>query len=85
MTSALRKQLSRLSIWHRLLQDAPNIADVLKLSHMYWSRKLVRWAESQQLQIVSFRGARFYEAATLSNPWPNAGYIRTRSHGPPTR
>ena len=34
---------------------------VLKLSHMYWSRKLARWAESQQLQIVSFRGARFYE------------------------
>ena len=34
---------------------------VLKLSRMYWSRKLERWAESQQLQIVSFRGARFYE------------------------
>jgi hypothetical protein len=60
MTSALRKQLSRLSIWHRLLQDAG-------------SRKLVRWAESQQLQIVSFRGARFYEAATAPESMAQRG------------
>ena len=34
---------------------------VLKLSHMYWGQKLLLWAEGQQLEIVSFRGARFYE------------------------
>jgi len=32
-----------------------------KLSNKYWNRRLVRWAESQRLQIVSFRGAMFYE------------------------
>jgi hypothetical protein len=29
---------------------------VLTLSRIYWNRKLMQWAESQQLQLVSFRG-----------------------------
>ena len=33
----------------------------LKLSRMYWNRRLMRWAESQRLQLVSFRGAWFFE------------------------
>lgn len=33
----------------------------LKLSRMYWNRKLTQWAESQHLQLVNFRGAWFYE------------------------
>jgi len=32
-----------------------------KLSLMYWKRRLTQWAESQRLQLVRFRGARFYE------------------------
>jgi hypothetical protein len=32
-----------------------------KLSRLYWNRRLKQWAESQQLQLVRFRGARFYE------------------------
>src|ERR1700756_2324200 len=32
-----------------------------RLSNKYWNRRLVRWAESQRLQIASFRGAMFYE------------------------
>ena len=34
---------------------------VLKLSRMYWTRKLTKWAESERLQLVRFRGAWFYE------------------------
>jgi len=34
---------------------------LLKLSRAYWNRKLTAWAESQQLKLVSFRGARFWE------------------------
>ena len=33
----------------------------LKLSNMYWKRRLTQWAESQNLQLVSFRYAWFYE------------------------
>jgi hypothetical protein len=33
----------------------------LKLSKMYWRRRLTQWAESQRLQLVHFRGAWFYE------------------------
>ena len=33
----------------------------VKLSNMYWRRRLTRWAESRRLQLVHFRGARFYE------------------------
>jgi len=34
---------------------------LLALSRLYWKRRLTRWAEIQQVQIVHFRGARFYE------------------------
>lgn len=34
---------------------------VLKLSRMYWNRRLTHWAESQHLQLVSFRRAKFFE------------------------
>jgi hypothetical protein len=33
----------------------------LKLIRMYWNRRLTQWAASQRLQLVRFRGARFYE------------------------
>jgi hypothetical protein len=33
----------------------------LKLSRMYWNRRLTKWAESQHLELVSFRGAKFFE------------------------
>ena len=33
----------------------------LKLSRMYWKRRLTKWAESQRLDLVSFRGAWFFE------------------------
>src|SRR5258708_5074208 len=32
-----------------------------KLCDMYWKHRLTRWAESQNLQLVSFRYAWFYE------------------------
>jgi hypothetical protein len=31
------------------------------LSRIYWRRKLTKWAESQGMKLVSFRGAWFYE------------------------
>lgn len=31
------------------------------LSNKYWKRRLTKWAESEHLQLVSFRGAWFYE------------------------
>ncbi len=34
---------------------------VFKLSRAYWGRRLARWAETQQLKMVRFRGARFWE------------------------
>jgi hypothetical protein len=34
---------------------------VYLLSRVYWNWKLKRWAESQGLQLVSFRGGWFYE------------------------
>jgi hypothetical protein len=34
---------------------------VFKLSRVYWKRRLTQWAGSQGMQLVSFRGARFYE------------------------
>ncbi len=34
---------------------------ILKLSRMYWSRRLRQWAEGQHLELVSFRRGRFYE------------------------
>jgi len=34
---------------------------VWKLSRMYWKRRLTQWAEGQHLELVSFRGAWFYE------------------------
>lgn len=33
----------------------------VKLSNMYYKRRLIKWAESQHLELVSFRGAWFYE------------------------
>src|SRR5450432_1543223 len=33
----------------------------LILSKMYWKRRLTKWAESEHLELVSFRCARFYE------------------------
>ena len=33
----------------------------LTLSKMYWKRRLTKWAESQHLELVSFRGAWFFE------------------------
>ena len=32
-----------------------------KLTRMYWKRKLTQWAEGQHAQLISFRGARFFE------------------------
>jgi hypothetical protein len=34
---------------------------VVTLSNMYWRRRLTQWAEGQHLQLISFRGAWFYE------------------------
>ena len=34
---------------------------VVTLSNMYWKRRLTKWAESEHLELVSFRGAWFYE------------------------
>jgi len=34
---------------------------VFLLSRIYWRRRLSRWAASQGLQLVRFRGARFFE------------------------
>jgi hypothetical protein len=34
---------------------------VLLLSRMYWNKRLRQWAESEGLQLIRFRGARFYE------------------------
>ena len=34
---------------------------VLRLSALYWRRRLTQWADSQRLELVSFRGARFWE------------------------
>ena len=31
----------------------------LILAHMYWKRRLTKWAASQHLELVSFRGAWF--------------------------
>jgi hypothetical protein len=31
------------------------------LCNMYWKSRLTKWAESQRLQLISFRGAWFYE------------------------
>jgi hypothetical protein len=39
---------------------------VLMLSRMYWRRRLTKWAESQYLQLISFRGAWFFEGPS---PW----------------
>jgi len=33
----------------------------LILAQMYWKRRLRKWAESQHLELVSFRGAWFFE------------------------
>ncbi len=33
----------------------------LILAQLYWKRRLTKWAESQHLQLVSFRGAWFFE------------------------
>ena len=33
----------------------------LKLCNMYWKRRLTQWAESQHLELISFRYAWFYE------------------------
>jgi hypothetical protein len=33
----------------------------LILSNMYWKRRLTKWAESEHLELVSFRYAWFYE------------------------
>ena len=33
----------------------------LIFGHMYWKRRLTKWAESEHLQLVSFRYAWFYE------------------------
>ena len=43
----------------------------LILAQMYWKHRLTKWAESQHLQLVSFRGAWFFEgpsAWTRSRP-----------------
>jgi hypothetical protein len=34
---------------------------VLMLANIYWKRRLTKWAEDQHLQLVSFRGAWFFE------------------------
>ncbi len=36
-----------------------------KLSNMYWRRRLTRWAESEHLELVSFRGAWFFEGPSV--------------------
>ena len=35
-----------------------------KLCNVYWKRRLTQWAESQNLQLVSFRYAWFYEGTS---------------------
>jgi hypothetical protein len=32
-----------------------------KLGRIYWKRRLTQWAASQGLQLVRFRGAKFFE------------------------
>ena len=34
---------------------------VFKLSRIYWRRRLTQWAASQGLEMVRFRGAKFFE------------------------
>jgi hypothetical protein len=34
---------------------------LVRLSRIYWRRKLTKWAESQGMKLVSFRGAWFFE------------------------
>jgi hypothetical protein len=44
-----------------------------KLCNRYWKRRLTNWAESQRLELVSFRGAWFYEGPSALDPmWPAA-------------
>ena len=38
---------------------------VVTLSNMYWKRRLTKWAESQHLDLVSFRGAWFFEGPSV--------------------
>jgi uncharacterized membrane protein affecting hemolysin expression len=41
---------------------AVSLTIALILAKAYWKRRLTKWAESQQLQLVSFRGAWFSKA-----------------------
>ena len=58
-------QIGNLKFDARLLSIYAVVAAVmilaLILAQMYWRRRLTKWAESQQLQLVSFRGAWFFE------------------------
>lgn len=58
-------QFGNLKFDSRLLSIYAAVAAVmilaLVLAQMYWKRRLTRWAESQHLQLVSFRGAWFFE------------------------
>ena len=43
------------------LAAAVSMTVALILAKAYWKRRLTTWAESQHLQLVSFRGAWFFE------------------------
>jgi len=50
---------SRLTLIYTAVAAAMVLA--LILAQMYWKRRLTKWAESQHLELVSFRGAWFFE------------------------
>lgn len=69
------------------LAAAVSMTIALILAKAYWKRRLTKWAESQHLELVSFRGAWFFEGPSAWTRSRNQHVFRvvTKDHDGLTR